>query len=386
MIQLLNVSNPTTTALDVATATDEQLLDAALQILRARLPQKWGIESQPVVGETHLAPDLVISSGGGSGQTMVLVEVRRNFVPRDVDALTGGLIRRLRGRAGQTPILLVTPYLSERSRELLAEQEISYIDLTGNVRVSLDYPGLFIETPGAERAPTPTTRRATGLRGAKLGAVVRVLVDAYPPYTAKQISRKAGVNVGYLSRILETLNDEGLIQRAKAGPITDTDWPALLRQRSAALTLFRNVGTNLYVARTGIPDVLSQIALTDKAAQPVITGSFAAARLAPVAPSPQLVLYSMDPRKLSAELSLLEVESGADTVIIRPENPIALSRPMTLDGLLFAAPSQVAIDCLSGNGRMPAEGEALIDWMRDNQSEWRAPTIDDLPDDPAMAG
>ena len=31
---------------------------------------------------------------------------------------------------------------------------------------------------------------------------------------------------------------------------------------------------------------------------------------------------------------------------------------------MFAAVCQVAIDCLTGFGRMPQEGEALLDWMR----------------------
>lgn len=360
-----------------------ELLNAGVELLRHRLPARWEIELQQANGASQAWPDLVITSGNNSAQAFVLVEVRRNFVPRDVDDLTGSLIRRLRGRQ-QTPLLLVAPYLSERSRELLAEQEIGYLDLTGNIRISLDYPGLFVETRGADRAPTPAARRTTGLRGAKVGAVVRVLVDARPPSTGKQIAAKAGVNEGYVSRILETLSDEALIQRARSGRIEDVDWPSLLRRRAATLNLFRSSGVSTYVARPGLPALVDKIRQLSDVDQPVITGSFAASRIAPVAAPATLVLYTLEPRKLVAGLPLLPVDSGADTVVIRPENTVALARPDVVGHLKYAAPSQVVIDCLSGNGRMPAEGEALIEWMEANEVQWRASSIDALPNDAAF--
>jgi hypothetical protein len=64
----------------------------------------------------------------------------------------------------------------------------------------------------------------------------------------------------------------------------------------------------------------------------VITGSFAASRLAPVASPAMLLAYASTPGRLASELELLP-----------------------------AAPLQVAVDCLTGNGRMPAEGEALLE-------------------------
>ena len=355
------------------------MLDAAIDLIERKLPPRWKIEKQVSQIAPADEPDLVLSSGGNSGQTLLIVELRRNFVPRDVDALTGSLFRRLRNRAGQAPILLITPYLSARSRELLMSEEISYVDLTGNIRLDVAYPGLFVDAQGANQAPTPHARRSPGLRGAKLGAVVRVLVDAYPPYTGAQIARAAVVNEGYVSRILEMLSDEGLIDRPRSGPIIDVDWPALLRRRAAALTLFRTIGSSRYVARNGTGDILRNIALLEPGDDPpVVTGSFAAARLAPVAPSTQLVLYTMNPRKLASQLSLLEVDSGADTVLIRPENRVALQRAEPADGIWYAAPSQTAIDCLSGSGRMPAEGEALIEWMQANETAWRRQEIGDL--------
>ena len=43
----------------------------------------------------------------------------------------------------------------------------------------------------------------------------------------------------------------------------------------------------------------------------------------------------------------------------------------TVDGLTIVAPSQAAADLLTGSGRMPSEGEELLDWMKDNERVWR---------------
>lgn len=288
---------------------------------------------------------------------------------------------------GNQPILLVAPYISPRVKALLAEEDVSYLDLTGNIRISLDYPGVFIETEGARQDPRSTKPRST-IRGAKTGAVVRVLVDVAPPYTGADIAKAANVNEGYLSRILETFVDEGLIDRQRAGPVTRVDWPAMIKRRAQALDLFRPVGSYRYIARQGTSALVDRLRSRPGigATPPTVTGSFAAARIAPVAAPSLIVLYTMDPRELAAELELLPADAGADTVLIRPENKVVFARAERDGGISWAAPSQVAIDCLAGTGRMPSEGEALIGWMRENEGAWRSPSIDALLDDDGLEG
>lgn len=353
---------------------ERELFDAAVKELTQRLPPSWEVEQQ-IPAENSDIGDLVIKVPRGGAQALIFVEVKLNVSPRDVEALMGGPWRRWHRQMGNQPILLVAPYVGPRVRELLAGENISYLDLTGNARISLDYPGIFIETQGATQDPRSTKARSA-IRGAKAGAVVRALVDAAPPYTGAEIARAAKVNEGYLSRILETLADEGLIDRERAGPVTRVDWPAMLRRRAQALDLFRPGGTHRYVARRGASGLIDQLRTRPFAGRPpTVTGSFAAARLAPVAAPALLVLYTMNPNQLGKELDLIEAGTGADTVLIRPHNDVVFARARPEGGIAWAAPSQVAIDCLAGTGRMPSEGEALITWMKEHESEWRHPSI-----------
>jgi hypothetical protein len=73
-------------------------------------------------------------SPGSGGQVLVFVEARFDVSPRDVEVLVGGHWRRWRRRVGNQPILMVAPYIGPRVRELLIEENVSYVDLTGNVR------------------------------------------------------------------------------------------------------------------------------------------------------------------------------------------------------------------------------------------------------------
>jgi hypothetical protein len=83
--------------------------------------------------------------------------------------------------------------------------------------------------------------------------------------------------------------------------------------------------------------------------------------------------------EIAESIGLLPADEGANVALLRPFDPVVWERSSQQDGIVYVAPSQAAVDCLTGNGRMPAEGEALLIWMVENQSAWRAASLDDLP-------
>lgn len=357
--------------------TDSELLGAVIELLKSKLPETWGIEAQ--ASSDGADQDLLLRTPGNAGTILLLVEAKWDVQARDVKPLLEGPWPRWRRRLGNQPVLFISSYLTPKVRSLLAAENINYVDLTGNIRISLDYPGVFIELPGADRDPRRTEDTTRGLRGAKAGAVVRFLADFRPPYAASTIARASGVSEGYLSRLLDSMTAEGLVDRDGSGPILNADWAGLLRRRSRAISLFRSNATFRYIARRGAASVVEELQEGGLGIDPIptITGSFAASRLAPVAAPSLLVIYCIDRRTLESELDLLPAAEGADTVLIRPDNDVVFERSEVESGIAWAAPSQVVIDCLSGTGRMPAEGEALIDWMQNNEAAWRRLPSDD---------
>lgn len=358
--------------------SDEQLVERAAVELRSHLPERWTVSIADGPAQTNGEPGKqLLVNNAGTGGYGALVEARRSFTPQDARRLLGGpLGPRLRAMAGNMPIAVVAPYLSPRTREVLDAEKIGYIDLAGNIR--LDLQNLYVQIERTTRNPNSMPTAAPGLRGAMTGRVVRVLIDAYPPYALTEIAAAAGIDRGYTSRILESLSEQALIEREPRGKVTDVEWQALMRARAQYLDLLGRRTTKGYISPRGAQTALDALAQRPPDGLWAVTGSFAAARFAPVAAPALLVVYTMDPAALAADLDLLEADRGINVALIRPTNYGPFDRTKRTDGIRWAGISQVALDCLAGNGRMPAEGEALLEWMAQNEASWRM-RIDQMP-------
>ncbi len=346
--------------------------------LQSLLPTGWKLDHLGDVSGEPGRPDDLLSiqdTRGSSGR--LVVEARSTFGPRDADTLLGGQMRLLRRVDPYATFLVIAPWLSERTQAVLAEERIAYLDLTGNVRLQLENPAIYVRLAGASANPQPRIRiHALSLRGALAGRIVRLLTDVAPPYTASAIARKAGVSVAYVSRLLTALDAEALVKREKNGLVTSVNWSSLLEARAEDYDVFESNDARGYIAPSGAPALLNELRTTPYHA---VTGSFAIPiDLRITAPS-QLMIYAEDHEALRAQLRLLPAEEGADVFLLKAQDFVAWERWRNSDGLTMASLTQVALDCMTGNGRMPAEAAALLEWMRANEREWQVPSIDELP-------
>lgn len=362
---------------------ETEMVDAAVAWLRDRLPSNWTVERSRQIrpgGETSAASrlDAAITMQASNGTvTTFAVEAKRSVSPRDVDRLLPGVTRVVRELAGNIPILIVAPWLSARTRELLETQDINFIDLTGNARVSLQNPALFVSSTGASRNPEPPPRGQAGVRGPKAARLVRLLADVRPPYGVGELAEAAKLTPGYVSRLLDTLDREGLVERSRKGAVESVDVPGLLRRWAESYDVLRTNDATTFLAPSGPAQALAQLReknLTDRAA---VTGSFAAVRLAPIAAPALLTLYSDDPEAIVNTLGLLPADQGANVAILRPFDAVVWARVGRDQELKYVAASQVAVDCLTGTGRMPNEGDALLKWMSEDESGWRLDSLDE---------
>ncbi len=367
------------------TAVEEKnLIDAAVSRLKASLPDTWKVETASramgTPNQTQPAQvDAIIELGTPQSAAAVVVEAKRSFTPRDADRLLSGLSGRLRILNPSYPILVVAPWLSARTQKILADKDINFLDLTGNVRIVLNYPQLFIRTEGATKNPTPTPRGLTRLRGPRAARLFRLLVDVAAPYGVTQLASATGLVPGYVSRLLGSLDDEALIERSRRGQVVSTDVSGLLRRWAETYDVFRSNDSLSLIAPQGPGSILERLAASDTSVRVAITGSFAAVRLAPVAAPTLLVAYCSDAEAFASDFQLLPADRGSNIVLLRPFDDIVWERTMAFESVTYTAASQTAVDCLTGNGRMPAEGEALLAWMEEDESLWRLPSLDDLP-------
>lgn len=328
-----------------------------MRLLAGRLPPSWRLASTPggTPGATLRAPD---------GATVRLKVIRRKWLdPKDVAAL-------LVPQPGSSSGTLVTaPFLSPRTRQLLVDAGASYADATGNLRLVLDRPAVFIQAEGAQKNPQREPRPLVSLKGPAAARVVRALCDIKPPYGVRRLAQIAAAAPATVSRTLAFLVREALVKRGLRDEVLEVDWPALIQRWVQDYQFLSSNAVTTFLEPRGIPGLVSK--LRGFRRRYAVTGSLAAARRAPVAAARVAAVYVDDPWAVADTLDLRPVEAGANVILARPLDAVVFERTWTEDGLNFAAWSQVAADLITSPGRAPSEGEELIAWLRKNEDAWR---------------
>jgi hypothetical protein len=344
--------------------SDNTLVREGLRELRRRLPTGW------IVGE----PTLEAISGVDATAGLVApdqractlgLEVRARLDPKGVRPLLDVAARsRWPG-----PLVVIARYLSESTRARLREGDLGYLDLTGNVRIVVREPGLYIEAQGAAEDPDREERPARSLRGAKAGRLVRVLLDRKEPPGVRELASLTKIDAGYVSRVLTFLDSEALVTRVGHGRMQSVDWPALLRRWAQEAPLESRGVQRTYLEPRGLSSFMARLTKSDE--RYAVTGSLAAAALAPAAPARFATVWVRDAATAATRLSLRPAESGANVLLLEPNDEGVFEGATQRDGVWYTAPSQCAADLLTSPGRGPAEGEELIRWMQTNEEAWR---------------
>ena len=87
--------------------------------------------------------------------------------------------------------------------------------------------------------------------------------------------------------------------------------------------------------------------------------------------SPEAALLVDDPEIIAEAVGLRPADAGANVLLLVPDDDYPFEDAWADEGIRYAALPQVVADLLTGPGRGPAEGEALLDWMTENPEVWR---------------
>ena len=344
-----------------------RLFAATVESLDSLAPSDWRVEIAQRSDDGGIAR--VVSPDDISSE--LAVHICPDLTPRKAVALP----------EPEGATIIAAEWLSARTRELLADSGYGYVDQTGNVSVVVNRPGIVFRTDGAQRDPSPKPVPRLNVRGPRAWALQRTLAEVQPPYGVSDLANAIESDPGYVSRLLAALADELLISRVPRGLVQHVEWEVMLRQIASSYSLLDANETTNWVASSGAEQFIADLPIT-KAKAWAITGSFAASRLVSVTAPEIAVVYTEDPERIATLARLRQVRNGGNVVIARPYDQIVFERTWTRDNAVYASPAQIAVDCLTGPGRMPAEGDALLHWMQRNVPRWQAPSLTATADRP----
>lgn len=342
----------------------------AVGLVRDRLPGTW--KATPVIASPDAAqPDAVLEVAAPDGRvTRLVFEVKQVVERRDVPRLAAQA--SLTARRTNEVMVVAARYLSASVRDALDTQGLSYADATGNLRVVVDSPAMFVSDRGQDRDPWRQGRPRGTLKGDPAARVARALLDVDRDWTVRELVAASGASTGAAYRVLDYLEREDLVVK-EGTRYRVTDWERLLRAWSADAAFTTTTRVTTFIEPRGLDAFLTKVA-RDQAPSAVVTGSVAAAQWATYAPAKAVYVYVASAQDASERWALRTNTAAPNVVLLEPTTvgdvPFRNALPTTA-GYRVAAPAQVAADLLNGPGREPAEGEHLIEWMKANEQEWR---------------
>lgn len=340
-------------------------------LVRERLPVSWKVTetSQPPKGS--LRPDLEIEIEAPDGRiARLVIEVKQVVERRDVSRL-GEQVRRMATRSADVPVVAAR-YLSASVREALTEEGLSYVDATGNMRIVVNSPAMFISERGEDRDPWRKGRPRGTLKGEPAARVARALLDYRRTWRVRELIAASGASSGATYRVLEYLQREDLVVK-NDNRYSVTDWERLLRAWSADAAFQTTTRVRAFIEPRGVDYFLGK--LSKRSPFPVaVTGSVAAKEWATYAPAKAAYVYVSSIQEASEQWGLRPNATAPNVILLEPKTESGvpfLNAVSSEAGYPVAAPPQVAADLLNGPGREPAESEYLIEWLKTNEKQWR---------------
>jgi hypothetical protein len=337
-------------------------------LVRERLPKTWRVgEASQSQGRFDLGLEI---EGPDKQAAQLVIEVKQVIERRDVARIADEAMA-LADDADVVPVVAAR-YLSASVRDALADARISYVDATGNMRIVIDCPTVFISDRGEDRDPWRKGRPRGTLKGEPAARVTRALLDFDREWTVRELVAASGSSIGAAYRVLDYLEREDLVVKDDKR-YRVTDWERLLRVWSADAAFQDTTRVMAFIEPRGVDAFLNKVAKRSNLSA-AVTGSTAATQWARYAPSKATYVYVSSIQEASEQWGLRPNAAAPNVILLEPRTvgDVPFQNIETAEaGYPIAAPAQVAADLLNGPGREPAEGEYLIEWMKANEKKWR---------------
>lgn len=277
------------------------------------------IDSQPWL--LNKAPDFLARADIDGKEIDLLIEVKER--PHLVDLRLAAEAIKQYGGPNRIPIV-ASHFMGPNRRALLKEMGVGYIDMAGNIY--LRAPGIFIERE-EKRNPFGYEREGLNPYSDKASIVLRVLMDEpNHPRKIREIAKAGDINPGWVSRVVDSLVERGLVEFNRRKGIAPLCGEDVLMEWADLYDWRRNKFYYYYCHALDFQEVIERISeLNLDSAKMIALGFQAGAYLvSPYSTFNQVHLmidgrsFDMIRPEIERQLKLESRREGANLILVRP--------------------------------------------------------------------
>jgi len=274
--------------------------------------------------------------------------------------------RALRSRGHDVIPVLAVPRLSRRERANLRENDVNYLDMSGNVSIRSD--GLVVSIEGGEAPLRQSPRKSKRNPFSKKASLVARILLAQPfrKWRVREVSAEGSLSVGFASEILRSMVAAAYVAESAEG-FQLADPVSLLKDWSASYRWEDNK-IHSFVAPFDKSDLLERASRVVESmdARPLLTLLSAADILLPHVQHEQVHLYvdHFSPSTVNALRSQLHAESvqhGGNLHVMEPYYGRSVWYvAQQLGGFELVSDVQLLLDLVHYPVRGPEAGGVLL--------------------------
>jgi hypothetical protein len=325
------------------------------QRLRELFPKAKGWEELADLRAAGKPVDVAVKFRLGEAERLVVVEVSSLGQPRHIRAAVTRLGEIRRDVPAAYPVAAAV-YIGPQSARILKDNNLGYLDLSGNCYLAFDH--VLIEKEG-KRNLRPSTRPLRSLFAPRATRVVRVLLaEPQRDWRLEELAKAAEVSLGHSHNVISRLEDLRWVERDQAQRIHLGKPADLLEAWRESYTYRANE-----IASYFVPERVNRRLMTEVARAATAEGRRYAftlsAGLSLVAPPPRLTevhcYVEGDPAPIAAALGLRRAgETDGALHLLAPYDPGVFYGGLEKAGLRVVSLPQLYVD-LIGNGPGGAE-------------------------------
>src|SRR5882672_2014740 len=185
----------------------------AAQRLRELFPKAKAWEELADLRAAGKPVDVAVKFRLGDAERLVVVEVSSLGQPRQIRAAVTRLAEIRRELPAAYPVA-ASVYIGPQSARILRDNNLGYVDLSGNCYLAFDQ--VLIEKEG-KRNSRPSTRPLRSLFAPRATRVVRVLLaEPQRAWRLEELARAAEVSLGHSHNVMSRLEDLRWVERDQA--------------------------------------------------------------------------------------------------------------------------------------------------------------------------